>query len=156
MRRTFATRWPNGLALAPWLVAVGLWSSVGRANDLGTFASEDGRYEALLATVDGSGWQLGRTTSVLVRLTPKVGADAATTAPLVGPPAPPLRAGALTFNASMPQHGHGTVLRPLTTQTAPDEFRLDGVKLHMAGDWQVVLDTTVDDAPVRFVIPVTL
>ena len=61
-----------------------------------------------------------------------------------------------SFDARMPEHGHGMLLKPRLTALAPDLYRIDGVKLHMAGTWEIALTLPAGGEPARFVIPVQL
>lgn len=65
-------------------------------------------------------------------------------------------ASSLSFDARMPQHEHGMVTHPRVTATAPNEFRVDGVKLHMAGLWELLLTVHIAGADQKVVIPVLM
>lgn len=39
------------------------------------------------------------------------------------------------FNATMPAHKHGMNVTPKTTAEQSGTFRIDGIKLHMPGEW---------------------
>lgn len=47
----------------------------------------------------------------------------------------------LVFDGGMPQHGHGFETSPrVTGELAPGVFRVDGIRFHMAGRWQIRVD----------------
>ena len=46
----------------------------------------------------------------------------------------------LRFTARMPDHGHGQNYAPKVSQQAPGRFRVEGVRFHMPGYWEVYLD----------------
>lgn len=46
----------------------------------------------------------------------------------------------LKFDAVMPEHRHGMVTRPSIKTLAPGQYLIEGLKLHMAGDWKFIMD----------------
>ncbi len=46
----------------------------------------------------------------------------------------------LKFDALMPEHRHGMVTRPRIKTLAPGQYLIEGVKLHMTGDWKFIMD----------------
>lgn len=52
----------------------------------------------------------------------------------------PLEGAAVEFQAEMPGHGHGMLRQPRTVEEGAGQYRVDGVLLHMEGDWVVHLD----------------
>ncbi|MBL6721666.1 MAG: FixH family protein [Planctomycetes bacterium] len=52
----------------------------------------------------------------------------------------PLEGAAVEFQAEMPGHGHGMLRQPRTVEEGGGRYRVDGVLLHMEGDWVVHLD----------------
>ena len=48
--------------------------------------------------------------------------------------------GSLKFDARMPAHNHGMIVRPTVERVGASVFRVDGVKLHMPGDWEIVVE----------------
>lgn len=64
----------------------------------------------------------------------------------------------ILFDASMPSHGHGLVTTPQVTRNLGDgEFLVEGVKFHMAGDWEIrvtVIDAqSQDQALIQVTVP---
>jgi cytochrome c peroxidase len=52
----------------------------------------------------------------------------------------------LTIDGGMPQHGHGFDTRPQVAQRLQNgDYRIDGMKFHMGGDWQLKLQIATDD-----------
>lgn len=49
----------------------------------------------------------------------------------------------LSFDAVMPAHNHGMVLKPKIFKEKNNSWRIEGVKLHMAGDWEFVFSWQV-------------
>lgn len=45
----------------------------------------------------------------------------------------------LSFNARMPEHNHGMLVKPRVTKLKPGRYLVTGVKLHMPGAWEFAL-----------------
>jgi cytochrome c peroxidase len=56
----------------------------------------------------------------------------------------------------MLMHGHGMGVTPRVEKVGDDEFRVAGVKFHMAGDWELEVLMLVDSQLREVIIPVTL
>jgi hypothetical protein len=56
----------------------------------------------------------------------------------------------------MPAHGHGMVTEAKVTELAPGRFRVDGVKLHMPGVWELQLSMKAAGRPLSFIVPVRI
>ena len=55
-----------------------------------------------------------------------------------GEPVVPMR---LAVSGGMPQHGHGFETKPRATGALGNgDFRIEGMKFHMAGDWQIRIE----------------
>jgi hypothetical protein len=64
-----------------------------------------------------------------------------------------------TIEASggMPLHNHGLPTRPrVTVELGHGDYRLDGMRFHMAGEWQVTLNISAGGATDVVVIALTL
>jgi hypothetical protein len=64
-----------------------------------------------------------------------------------------------TIEASggMPAHNHGLPTRPrVTAELGGGDYRLDGMRFHMAGQWQVTLRISADGNTDTVVIALTL
>ena len=62
--------------------------------------------------------------------------------------------GALTFDATMPDHGHGMNVEPTVSSPATGEYLIEGINLHMPGTWKldfsIDVDGTTTDATVDY------
>jgi len=48
----------------------------------------------------------------------------------------------LAIDAAMPEHQHGMTVAPRVTRTGPHSWHVDGMLLHMSGEWELYLDVT--------------
>lgn len=56
------------------------------------------------------------------------------------PDGAPISKALVYLNGDMPEHGHGMPTRPMTHgEVSPGTYRVDGVKLSMAGRWELVV-----------------
>jgi hypothetical protein len=46
----------------------------------------------------------------------------------------------LSMAATMPSHQHGMITQPQVTALGQDRFRIEGLLLHMAGEWELLFD----------------
>jgi len=60
------------------------------------------------------------------------------------------------FDALMPGHHHGMITRPKITAKKSGEYLIEGVKLHMAGDWSLELNLEHMNASSQVAIPLKL
>lgn len=60
------------------------------------------------------------------------------------------------FDAQMPEHAHGMVVTPKITPLDGERWRVDGVKLHMIGIWEISLFCEIDGKDRRYTVKVTL
>jgi len=57
----------------------------------------------------------------------------------------------------MPAHDHGLPTRPRVTEELGDgDYRLDGVRFHMSGYWEMVISIKGDGYEGTVVVPLTL
>ena len=68
----------------------------------------------------------------------------------------PSHADSIHVDADMPAHGHGMIVKPVVTQEEPGVWRVDGMKYHMPGAWELYVDLMNVDTATRVVIPVFL
>ncbi len=64
-----------------------------------------------------------------------------------------------TFDVSggMPEHDHGLATAPRVTEELGDgRYRLDGLRFHMAGEWELVVEVRANDYADAFTIVLTL
>ena len=62
----------------------------------------------------------------------------------------------VAVDATMPAHRHGMNYRPTVRQTAPGEFRAEGLLFHMPGEWEFVFDLYYGERRERLTHRVTL
>jgi hypothetical protein len=63
---------------------------------------------------------------------------------------PPLPLATIRVDADMPAHRHGMNYRTSVTALAqPGRFRAEGLLLHMAGRWRVIVDLPLPEGPLR-------
>ena len=48
----------------------------------------------------------------------------------------------LDVDAGMPQHGHGLARRPRIERVEPGHWRVEGLRFHMPGRWELFFDVT--------------
>ncbi len=79
------------------------------------------QYNFNVSTTDKSALKLNTHTTLLVTLVPT-----SKDAPVVS---------GFLFDARMPQHKHGMVTKPKVVKVSDLQYRVEGVRLHMAGLW---------------------
>lgn len=62
----------------------------------------------------------------------------------------------VTFDATMPAHNHGMNVKAQTTKERPGVFRIDGVKLHMPGEWKLVFKVKTASGENLVEVPMTI
>lgn len=62
----------------------------------------------------------------------------------------------LKFDAVMPGHHHGMITRSKVTAKKTGEYLIEGVKLHMPGDWLLELKLEQGQASTQVAIPLKL
>lgn len=107
------------------------------AKEVARGVSPDGAYGITLATLPKGdkdpGLPVNQMTSLIVKITTKDGKPV----PMTTLP---------SFDARMPEHGHGMVVKPKAAPGATsDEVRIDGVKLHMAGNWEFQIQASIPE-----------
>ena len=50
----------------------------------------------------------------------------------------------LQVDARMPQHRHGMNVRPQISEDEPGKYRVEGLRCHMPGHWELYFDITRD------------
>ncbi|MGE0171878.1 MAG: hypothetical protein AB7T49_03800 [Oligoflexales bacterium] len=114
---------------------------------IGSYPSTDGKYTLTLETVpekdSDPGIVLNRVTSLFIVLSNANPREKV----------PPIDG--LKFDARMPEHDHGLVTTPVVKQTRNKSFRIEGVKFHMAGNWDINLEV-ITAKPIHFRIPLKI
>jgi hypothetical protein len=67
----------------------------------------------------------------------------------------------LSFDADMPQHFHGMMVKPTAPERLDDDknkhiYRVRGVKLHMPGEWRITVKVKVGDQERELSMPYQL
>ncbi len=134
------------------LAALGSPALTAQAKEVAVLTAPDPSIKLTLATIEAErGLVLNRLTTLLVTVEAQDPAQAAA-----------LTFGPLLFDARMPEHNHGMIVKPVPTQLSPaatpgpGSYRIDGVKLHMAGAWELTLTLDVNGKPVVVKTPVKL
>ncbi len=60
------------------------------------------------------------------------------------------------FDATMPQHRHGMITKSRITKVSESEYLVEGVKLHMPGEWQLNMQFLEDKISAQVAIPLKL
>lgn len=136
---------PARFVLVLLLALLGFAGSAASAKEIGRFAAPDQSFELYVdsfpAATDDPGLVLNKMTSLDVRVVPRE-------------PATAVAVSALAIDARMPQHDHGMVVLPKITALVPNEYQVDGVKLHMAGEWELLFEVKVGGETVKITAPV--
>ena len=129
------------------LLAALLAASSANAKEIAAFPSADRTYVATITTLPEGGPDRGLVLNQMLVLDIKVAAkDPAHAAPVTH----------LVFDARMPEHDHGMVVTPRVTEIAPGDFKVEGVKLHMAGNWQLLITADAGGKSEKFTVPVQI
>ncbi len=64
--------------------------------------------------------------------------------------------GTVAVDAVMPTHSHGMNVVPRTFAEGDGRFRVEGMQLHMAGDWELLLDVRAGETVQRATFPLRL
>ncbi len=62
----------------------------------------------------------------------------------------------VAFDARMPEHNHGMLTKPRVRVVDDKNYHVDGVKLHMPGNWELRVTLRVNGQPRSVVIPLKL
>jgi len=69
----------------------------------------------------------------------------------------PVTGAELTISGGMPAHDHGMPTRPrVTEELGNGEYRLEGMRFHMGGDWEVSIEIKADGKSDTVVVTLTL
>ena len=57
----------------------------------------------------------------------------------------------------MPKHNHGLPTKPLiTAELGSGDYKLEGMRFHMSGYWEIVISITTDNGSSKVMIPLQL
>lgn len=63
----------------------------------------------------------------------------------------------ITVDGGMPEHNHGLATRPrVSAESGNGNYRLEGLRFHMRGDWELLLTIVADGKTDTVVVKVTL
>ena len=63
----------------------------------------------------------------------------------------------ITVDGGMPEHNHGLATRPrVTAESGNGNYRLEGLRFHMRGDWELLLTIVANGKTDTVVVKVTL
>jgi len=69
----------------------------------------------------------------------------------------PVSGASITMEGGMPAHDHGLPTRPQVSETStPGQYRVEGVRFHMGGDWRLNLQVEHEGRRYRFTFALTL
>ena len=69
----------------------------------------------------------------------------------------PVTNASLTVSGGMPDHDHGLPTRPrVTAELGNGEYRLEGMRFHMGGDWEVSIEIEADGRTDSVVVTLAL
>ncbi len=69
----------------------------------------------------------------------------------------PVTGAEISVDGGMPEHDHGLPTRPrVTEEIGEGRYRLDGLRFHMAGEWEIVVTIKADGKTRTLVIPLQL
>jgi len=68
----------------------------------------------------------------------------------------PVEGAEVVARCEMPAHGHGMNVEPLSVEVGGGHYRVDGMLLHMTGEWVLALDVIRDGRAEAVTFPLTL
>ena len=68
----------------------------------------------------------------------------------------PVEGAQVVARCEMPAHGHGMNVEPISAEVGGGRYRVDGMLLHMTGDWVLALDVIRDGRAEAVTFPFTL
>ena len=73
------------------------------------------------------------------------------------PDGDPVKGATITVTGGMPLHNHGLPTDPkMTAEIGSGDYRVDGMRFHMSGEWKLTVTVDVDGRRDTVVIPLTL
>ena len=64
---------------------------------------------------------------------------------------------AITLEGGMPEHDHGLPTSPrMTAELGSGDYRIEGIRFHMSGVWEITATIIIDDTHNLCVIPLEL
>ena len=69
----------------------------------------------------------------------------------------PVTGAVIEVKGGMPAHNHGLPTRPrVTTELGGGDYRLDGMRFHMAGEWEISISIDDDGKTDEVVVAITI
>ena len=69
----------------------------------------------------------------------------------------PVTGAVIEVEGGMPAHNHGLPTRPrVTSELGGGDYRLDGMRFHMAGEWEITISIDLDGKADEVVVVITL
>lgn len=68
----------------------------------------------------------------------------------------PIKGAQVFVRCEMPAHGHGMTVEPRSREEQPGAYLVEGMLLHMAGDWVLAVDTVIDGVAQSAEFPLVL
>ncbi len=59
-------------------------------------------------------------------------------------------------DARMPEHNHGMILRPVVKKVSAGTYEVSGMKLHMPGFWEILVEVELASKKYQLVLPYRL
>lgn len=84
---------------------------------------------------------------------PKVGELFAVDVLVTDPSGKPVEGAKVGVDATMPAHGHGMMTDPVLTARGPGQWHAEGLKLHMHGAWELVVQVETAAGKERLTSP---
>ena len=73
------------------------------------------------------------------------------------PDGEPVSGASITLTGGMPEHNHGLPTAPrMTAELGNGRYLVEGMRFHMAGDWELLITIDVDGRRDTVVIPLTI
>ena len=69
----------------------------------------------------------------------------------------PVEGAVITLEGGMPEHDHGLPTSPrMTEELGSGDYRIEGIRFHMSGVWEIAATITINDIQNLCVIPLEL
>jgi hypothetical protein len=127
-------RWP----IVAFVALLGLWISEAGALEI-TAKSNSGDF--IINVNCNCGPKTNEWVQLEVAVTPDVASKVST---------------GLQFLADMPSHHHGMVTQPKVTSLGGNRYHIEGIRLHMSGEWILYFDVSFSDVTERAQLPIII
>lgn len=62
----------------------------------------------------------------------------------------------MVVGADMPAHRHGMLSEPIVTEPSPGLYRVEGMLLHMTGEWVITVEVLLEGETILYEFPITI